>query len=100
MLSASPGRTVTPGAPRERATPATVRGCSEALNSSTARDDFISPLVGTAWSPRRRVRPHTSQATASWIVRTSLRVILRREGTSDGAAGGWHDLRQTPQTAP
>ena len=40
------GRTATAGAPSERATPPTVRGCSEALKSSSARGIFSSAFVG------------------------------------------------------
>ena len=46
------GRTLTTGAPSERATPATVRGCWLALKSSIARATFMSAFVGIAWTTR------------------------------------------------
>ena len=42
------GSAVTHGAPRLRTSPATVRWCSEALKSSSARSTFTSAVVGTA----------------------------------------------------
>ena len=42
------GRTQTPGAPSDRATPPTVRVWSEALKTSSARSIFSSAFVGTA----------------------------------------------------
>src|SRR5690606_21122708 len=50
--SVDDGRTTTKGAPSDRATPATVRGCVDALKSSTARERFMSAFVGTAWTWR------------------------------------------------
>src|SRR5450755_232022 len=57
------GRTDTAGIPSDRATPATVCGCSEELNSSTAEATFCSTLEGTArtcrgsWKPDPPTRP-------------------------------------------
>ena len=45
---ASEGCTETSGRPSDRAIPATVRGCSESLNSDTAEEILCSTLVGTA----------------------------------------------------
>ena len=59
----SDGRTDTTGIPSDRATPATVCGCSEELNSSTAEATFCSTLEGTArtcrgsWKPDPPTRP-------------------------------------------
>ena len=44
----SDGWTDTSGSPSERAIPATVRGCSESLNSDTVEEILCSMLVGTA----------------------------------------------------
>ena len=52
--SVAEGRTTTSGAPSDRATPETVRGCAVPLNSSTARARFRSAFVGTAWTWRSR----------------------------------------------
>ena len=42
------GSAVAHGAPSERVSPAIVRWCSEALNSSSARSTLTSAVVGTA----------------------------------------------------
>ncbi len=52
LPSVADGRTATIGAPSERATPATVRGCELALKRSSARAIFRSALVGTACTLR------------------------------------------------
>src|SRR6185312_17323937 len=59
----SEGCTDTSGSPNERAIPATVRGCSESLNSETAEEILCSMLVGTARTWRgSRLAPASLEA--------------------------------------
>src|SRR6059058_3864909 len=75
--SVSDGRTTTKGAPSERASAATVRGRSELLKTSTARERFMSALVGTAWTWRG------SRGGS----RTATRCTGGRGGAGAGSAG-------------
>ncbi len=77
---ASSGRTATPGAPSERATPATVRRCSEALKTSTAAAMRCSSPVGMACTWRG------SRAGSDRAREDSL--PARRRGRSVRAGGG------------
>ena len=81
---AGEGDTATVGSPSERATPATVRGCSEPLNSSTAAATFCSALDGTArtWRGSRRL----DAARGAPEDRRATRPGLAASGSSDRAA--------------
>ena len=102
LPSVADGRTVTSGAPSERATPATVRRCGEALKSSSARAIFSPAFVGTAWTERwsRGGTVSGSRLRRPRSRRADRRRGRRLHGDGDGLARARAPRRRRPRRAP